>query len=184
MLKSLLNDILILAHHILAILLMPFMVIVVLPDWLLHTFEANDTHWSTGFFPAWLFRSAGIAFALFGFFLFVWCVSLFARVGKETLAPWDETQNLVSTGPYHYVRNPMISGVTFMLMGQALFWGSWILGFFVCLFIFINHVYFVLVEEPGLERRFKERYRVYKENVPRWIPRLRPWQKSEIREYE
>jgi protein-S-isoprenylcysteine O-methyltransferase Ste14 len=34
---------------------------------------------------------------------------------------------------------------------------------------------FVLVEEPGLERRFGDSYRAYKANVPRWIPRLTPW---------
>jgi protein-S-isoprenylcysteine O-methyltransferase Ste14 len=42
-------------------------------------------------------------------------------------------------------------------------------------FIAINHVYFVLSEEPGLEARFGDAYRRYKANVPRWIPTLKPW---------
>jgi protein-S-isoprenylcysteine O-methyltransferase Ste14 len=29
-------------------------------------------------------------------------------------------------------------------------------------------------EEKALERRFGDQYGVYKANVPRWIPRLRP----------
>jgi protein-S-isoprenylcysteine O-methyltransferase Ste14 len=45
---------------------------------------------------------------------------LFAKVGQGTLAPWDPTRNLVAVGPYRFVRNPMISGVALMLMGQAL----------------------------------------------------------------
>ena len=49
--------------------------------------------------------------------------------------------------------------------------GLWAVGFFL-----VNHVYFLFSEEPGLEKRFGEGYRAYRANVPRWIPRLRPWQ--------
>ena len=35
-----------------------------------------------------------------------------------------------------------------------------------------NHVYFVALEEPGLEHRFGAAYRAYKASVPRWVPRL------------
>ncbi len=69
----------------------------------------------------------------------------------------------------------MISGVATALVGQALTWGSWVLGSWAAVFVVVNHVYFVLSEEPGLERRFGESYRLYKANVPRWLPRLTPW---------
>jgi len=36
-------------------------------------------------------------------------------------------------------------------------------------------VFFLIFEEPDLERRFGEDYRRYKANVPRWIPRRTPW---------
>jgi len=45
-------------------------------------------------------------------------------------------------------------------------------------FVAINCVYFLLYEEPGLERRFGEEYLSYKRNVPRWIPRRTPWTSS------
>jgi protein-S-isoprenylcysteine O-methyltransferase Ste14 len=102
-------------------------------------------------------------------------VYLFAKIGHGTLAPWDPTRNLVAVGPYRYIRNPMITGVALMLLGQALLWGSRVLGIWACIFILVNHLYFVQLEEPGLERRFGENYRAYKANVPRWIPRTRPW---------
>ena len=82
---------------------------------------------------------------------------------------------MVAVGPYRFVRNPMISGVALMLAGQALLWGSWVITIWASLFVLINHVYFVLAEEPGLERRFGEPYRIYKANVPRWLPRMKPW---------
>ncbi|MBI3242984.1 MAG: isoprenylcysteine carboxylmethyltransferase family protein [Chloroflexi bacterium] len=162
-------------RHLLAILLLPFLVVVVVPYWLLTTFAAGGIGWGDGSLIVWLPRSAGVVLIIVGLVLFGWCVSLFARVGQGTLAPWDPTRNLVAAGPYRFVRNPMISGVALMLTGQALLWGSGAIGFWACVFVCINHVYFVLSEEPGLERRFGDHYRLYKANVPRWIPRLRAW---------
>ncbi len=162
-------------RHVMAILLLPFLVVVGVPYGLLHTFAAGDTRWPDGALSVWLPRSAGVGLLVAGLALFGWCVSLFARVGQGTLAPWDPTRNLVAVGPYRLVRNPMISGVALLLIGQALLWGSWLLGLWAGLFVLINHVYFVLAEEPGLERRFGENYHLYKANVPRWVPRLRLW---------
>lgn len=162
-------------RHALSILLLPFMVVFGVPYWLLTTFAANDYRWSDGSLIVWLPRSIGGILLIAGFVLFSWCVSLFARVGRGTLAPWDPTSNLVVVGPYRFVRNPMISGVVLMLFGQAALWGSWLVSLWACFFVGVNHIYFVILEEPGLERRFGENYRVYKAHVPRWIPRLRPW---------
>jgi protein-S-isoprenylcysteine O-methyltransferase Ste14 len=162
-------------HHALSILFLPFLAAAVVPYWLITTFAANDYRWSDTSLIVWLPWSIGAIFLIAGFVMFCWCVSLFARVGQGTLAPWAPTRNLVAVGPYRFVRSPMISGVTLMLVGQALLWGSGLVGLWTCFFVGLNHIYFVLSEEPGLERRFGEDYRVYKANVPRWIPRLRPW---------
>jgi protein-S-isoprenylcysteine O-methyltransferase Ste14 len=42
-------------------------------------------------------------------------------------------------------------------------------------FVAANMVYIPLVEEPGLVSRFGKEYLVYKQNVPRWILRVRGW---------
>jgi len=131
-----------------------------------------DTRW-TGLWPL------GAVLLAFGLMLFGWCVGLFARVGQGTLAPWDPTQRLVAEGPYRFVRNPMITGVAAMLLGEAPLFGSLLLALWAVLFIAINHTYFVLSEEPGLAQRFGDSYQVYKANVPRWIPRPRPWKGEE-----
>ena len=161
-------------RHALAILLLPIVVVAVVPYWLLTMWPDIDTRWGSVSTLAWLPRSAGVAFLGGGLALFSWCVALFARVGQGTLAPWDPTQKLVAVGPYRYVRNPMISAVAAMLAGLALLWGSCLVGLWASLFVLVNHVYFVLSEEPGLEQRFGESYRVYKASVPRWLPRWKP----------
>jgi protein-S-isoprenylcysteine O-methyltransferase Ste14 len=162
-------------RHVLSILFLPFLVVVIVPFWLLNIFVFYDTRWTNGLLIAWLLRVAGAVSVICGLALFSWCVSLFARIGQGTLAPWDPTHNLVAIGPYRFVRNPMIIGVALMLVGQALFWGSWLVGSWACLFAMINHIYFVLSEEPGLAKRFGGAYRVYKANVPRWVPRMSWW---------
>ena len=158
-------------RHLLAIVLLPAVVTIGVPSWLLDRFADIDTRWRATSAVAWTVRGLGAVLLAGGIILFAWCVVLFARVGRGTLAPWDPTQRLVAVGPYRYVRNPMISGVAAVLSGQVLLTGSRILALWLVVFIAINQAYFLLVEEPGLERRFGESYREYKARVPRWIPR-------------
>ncbi len=69
----------------------------------------------------------------------------------------------------------MISGLLFIVLGEALLAASLpLLGLFA-LALIVNVVYIPLSEEPGLAKRFGDDYLTYKQNVPRWIPRLRPW---------
>jgi len=167
-----------LLRHLLAVLLLPFVVVVVVPWWLLRSpyVASLDTRWEIASGAGWLL---GCLFALFlfacGLALFTWCLSLFVRVGRGTLAPWDPTSNLVAVGPYRHVRNPMITGVLAMLVSEALFFRSLAIALWALAFFAANHVYFLLSEEPGLDRRFGDGYRAYKANVPRWLPRLTPW---------
>jgi protein-S-isoprenylcysteine O-methyltransferase Ste14 len=110
-----------------------------------------------------------------GLMLMVATIRLFVTVGKGTLAPWEPTQRLVLRGVYRHVRNPMIAGVFFVLLGEAVLAASLpMLGWFA-VFVVVNAVYIPLAEEPGLVRRFGDEYLPYQRNVPRWIPRVRPW---------
>jgi protein-S-isoprenylcysteine O-methyltransferase Ste14 len=113
-----------------------------------------------------LLIAAGVA-------LVVWTVRLFVTVGRGTLAPWDPTSELVVLGPYRLVRNPMITGVATILAGLALFFRSWGIALEFAIFLVVNAIYFPLVEEPGLRRRFGAEYEEYRARVPRWLPRVR-----------
>jgi protein-S-isoprenylcysteine O-methyltransferase Ste14 len=69
----------------------------------------------------------------------------------------------------------MITGVDAILAGEAIFFRSWGIAIELAIFVTANAIYFPLSEEPGLKRRFGDEYDVYRANVPRWLPRLRPW---------
>jgi protein-S-isoprenylcysteine O-methyltransferase Ste14 len=144
---------------------MPFTVTVLVPALLVWR-SGDRLGW--GAIPGALLVAAGLL-------LVVWTVALFARVGEGTLAPWDPTQRLVVVGPYRHVRNPMISGVLAILLGEALAFRSWPLFLWFAIVLAVNAIYLPLVEEPGLSRRFGGDYERYRANVRRWVPRLRPW---------
>ena len=118
---------------------------------------------------------AGALLAAAGLTMLAWTVTLFIRIGRGTLAPWDPTRKLVVRGPYAHVRNPMITGVLAILIGEALTFGARSLWTWAALFVAINHLYFLLSEEPGLAGRFGAEYDEYKRQVPRWLPRLSAW---------
>jgi protein-S-isoprenylcysteine O-methyltransferase Ste14 len=117
----------------------------------------------------------GSALILAGLALVAWTASLFASEGRGTLAPWDPTHRLVVRGPYRHVRNPMISGVVAIILGEAALVGSPRLLAWFGAFAAANATYIPLVEEHGLMRRFGDEYLRYRQNVPRWIPRFSAW---------
>ena len=69
----------------------------------------------------------------------------------------------------------MISGVLFVLVGEAMLLASRPHAVWTLVFLGVNVVYIPLVEEPGLRRRFGAAYLEYCRHVPRVFPRTRPW---------
>ena len=157
-----------------AVVFLPCTVTIVVPALILWSTEDANGWGLEGAFAV-LPVLLGIALFAVGLVLVFWTIRLFSRVGEGTLAPWDPTAKLVVRGPYRHVRNPMISGVVFVLAGEAAVLGSKSLALWFAAVVAVNAVYIPLVEEPGLHRQFGGAYDEYRANVPRWLPRLRPW---------
>ncbi len=156
-------------QQIRAILLLPGTVIVVIPATILYFTGIRP--WNAALLVV------GSIFALLGLTLMASTSRLFTTRGHGTLAPWNPPQRFVVRGVYRHVRNPMMLGVFCILLGEAVFFGSVpILGWFAVA-VLVNLIYIPLSEEPGLAKRFGDDYLRYKENVPRWIPRWRAWEK-------
>jgi protein-S-isoprenylcysteine O-methyltransferase Ste14 len=165
-----------LLRHFLAIAILPFSVTVLIPVWLA---RRNGTAIAPGASLALLLaQAAGGGLLVIGLILFVASLRRFDREGAGTLAPWDPPRRLVVRGPYAYVRNPMISGVLFVLLGEALLLLSRPHLEWALIFLVINAVYIPLLEEPLLQGRFGDEYGEYCRHVRRLFPRLRPWRRS------
>jgi protein-S-isoprenylcysteine O-methyltransferase Ste14 len=81
----------------------------------------------------------------------------------------------VVSGAYRYVRNPMYVGVMTSLAAEAVLFRSADLLVEFALAMIGCHLFVCLYEEPTLAKRYAEEYAEFKRNVPRWVPRLTPW---------
>ena len=120
------------------------------------------------YFPWTLIIS--IVLLLPGFILYFWTIGIFTEL-HGTAVPINPPQELITTGPYAYSRNPMMLGIFLMLFGTGFFIGSLALTvIFTPLFILLMSVYAMLVEEKELELRYGQKYLDYKKRVPMYIP--------------
>jgi protein-S-isoprenylcysteine O-methyltransferase Ste14 len=155
-------------RHLIAIATLPLTVTVLIPLWLTRSPDPPRTKHA-------MLALVGCLIAAVGIILFASSLKRFATDGEGTLAPWDPPRRFVVSGPYRFVRNPMISGVVFILFGEAaivqtrsqLVWALTFLG--------LNMIQIPLIEEPPLRRRFGAAYEEYCRHVRRFIPRLKPW---------
>lgn len=103
----------------------------------------------------------------------LWCFWDFLVKGRGTPAPIDPPKELVVSGLYNYVRNPMYVGIALILVGHFMWFGFWnLLIYTVIVFIAFNS-FVAFYEEPNLKNRFGTAYEDYLKRVPRWIPRLK-----------
>lgn len=164
----------ILLRHLLAVAALPFVMAVVVPVWIAR--DNGNALRLARTAPEFLAQLAGVCVLGVGLALFVSSLRRFAGDGKGTLAPWDPPRRLVVRGPYRFVRNPMISGVVLVLLGESLILLSQSHLWWTVIFFAINAIYIPLLEEPDLASRFGAEYDRYRQHVPRLIPRLRPWE--------
>ena len=104
----------------------------------------------------------------------VWavCLNVFIQRGRGTPFPLEAPRQLVTTGPFALMRNPIIAGDAAVIWGEALYLSSLGVLFYAILFALAWHYIVVYVEEPELRARFGEQYDAYCRQVPRCVPRL------------
>jgi protein-S-isoprenylcysteine O-methyltransferase Ste14 len=160
-------------RHLVSVALLPGVVVGWIPLWIARRYHTRVTAPDTAIDVGLVLLGCGLL--AIGAALFASSLQRFVVEGHGTLAPWDPPRRLVVRGPYRYVRNPMISGVVFLLAAEAALLRSqphalWALGFLV-----INMIYIPLLEEPMLAMRFGREFDEYRRHVRRFLPRLRPW---------
>jgi protein-S-isoprenylcysteine O-methyltransferase Ste14 len=147
--------------------LAPGMVVGVIPWWI--------TGWQVQLSWAASIRFVGLVLLVAGIAVLVQSFGYFVFEGLGTPSPTAPTHRLVVGGLYRYVRNPMYVAVLAAIVGQAIWFGQPVLlGYAVLVCAAV--VSFVRgYEEPHLAERYGESYLAYRDAVPGWIPRIRPW---------
>lgn len=85
------------------------------------------------------------------------------------------TGRLVVSGLYRHVRNPMYLAVVGAIVGQALLLANASLLGYAAVVWGLFHLFVLGYEEPILQRQFGDAYAVYRREVGRWRPRIKPW---------
>ena len=112
-------------------------------------------------------QGIGLALFLTGLGLAVWAR---VHIGRNWGAPMSEKVDaeLVTTGPYQYIRNPIYSGIMLAAIGTAVA-VSWYWLVAVAL-MGAYFVYSATVEEHTMERLFPDAYPAYKRATKKLIP--------------
>jgi protein-S-isoprenylcysteine O-methyltransferase Ste14 len=113
----------------------------------------------------------GFVLTLLGGAMWLWATVVLVARGGGTPLPLDPPQRLVVEGPYAWIRNPMHVGLVTFLAGIALLFRSPFLIAYAVVIAGIVWAYAQKVEEPWLERQYREAYRAYRARVPAWWPR-------------
>jgi protein-S-isoprenylcysteine O-methyltransferase Ste14 len=154
--------------------LAPGTVVLLVPWWL--------TRWRMGppLLGLGVSRAAGAALCLAGAAALLDSFARFVLRGRGTPAPILPTRHLVVSGLYRHVRNPMYVAVVSAVVGQGLFLGDLRVVAYGAALWAAFHLFVLVYEEPTLRRTFGAEYDAFRGNVPRWIPRLRPWQRRPV----
>ncbi|OBG20605.1 isoprenylcysteine carboxylmethyltransferase family protein [Mycobacterium sp. 852002-51057_SCH5723018] len=163
-------------RHLMSVLLFPVTVTLVVPALIVLPAGVRDPHHGAAVTAGLI--AVGCLLIAAGLGLMVWTNVLFDRVGEGTLGLGNvmgEPVHLVVRGPYRHVRNPMITGVLCILLGEAAITASGALLGWFAIFLAFQATAIRFWEEPHLVQRYGREYVDYRRNVPRWIPRLSAW---------
>lgn len=148
---------------LLFLLLAPGVLLGLIPYWIS---ETDISLIATGFL-----RYLAIPLWMIGAGIMVWCFRDFTVEGHGTPAPIDPPHELIASGLYRYVRNPMYVAGLIALAGWILWSPSLSMIMTTLVFFTATHLFVRFYEEPTLKRKFGAVYEEYLKSVPRWIPR-------------
>jgi protein-S-isoprenylcysteine O-methyltransferase Ste14 len=114
------------------------------------------THWEfrPPFFDLQATRALGMLLIAAGLPGLIDSFARFALQGLGTPAPIAPPHNLVVTGLYRYVRNPMYVAVVAVILGQGILFGDWRLLIYGGLMWLAFHAFVLAYEEPVLAESF------------------------------
>ncbi len=93
--------------------------------------------------------------------------------GGITRTRTGDLHELIITGPFAIVRNPIYIANMIMYSGAAFMMGVPVLVPLVVLYFYIEYSLIIVYEESILTQTFGDKYEQYKKSVNRWMPNLK-----------
>jgi len=126
--------------------------------------------WVLGIAFFWMARPVaesmwiGGAFVLAGLAVRAWAAGVLAK-----------DRELAVSGPYAFTRNPLYLGSLLLGMGAAVAGGRPLFGVVFLGYFALAYGAVMAHEQAGLEVRFRDGYRDYRDSVPGFLPRFSPY---------
>jgi len=114
------------------------------------------------------YSCTGFLLIALGLAVAAWARLLF-KARDLPVRPGEDLKDIETSGPFRFTRNPMYLGMTVVLLGGSIGFGS--LTAFLCplaFFVVINLI-FIPFEERKMEATFGKKYLEYKHRVRRWL---------------
>src|SRR5688572_32903785 len=92
--------------------------------------------------------------------------------GRGTPLPSDAARELVTTGPYSFVRNPMAVAGILQGVGIGLVHGSWLAVAYALTGSVVWNMLARPYEEADMAERFGVAFEDYRRRVQCWIPKI------------
>ena len=129
--------------------------------------------------PSWSLESATAFVMEFGGYLFL-IAGLVIRIWCSFYIGNRKSKKIIAEGPYSMCRNPLYIGSFLLAIGAGLCFENLLMLILVPAIIIPVHVITARMEEAHLESKFGEQYRMYKQKVPRFWPRLSNYNSPDI----
>ena len=127
--------------------------------------------WSSAPVPTWL-RWMGAVLGVAVVPLTYWVFRTIGRNISETVLT-KETHELVTDGPYRWVRHPLYVAGSLLFVTASLLAANWFIGGITVVVIVMIVLVVIPKEEANLVETFGEAYRAYMKRTGRLLPRLR-----------
>jgi protein-S-isoprenylcysteine O-methyltransferase Ste14 len=115
----------------------------------------------------------GVLVIVFGELFRIYAVAFIGSVSR-TRNTSTTGGNLITSGPFGWMRNPLYVGNFLITIGVAIFAGViWLIVVTAVLFG-AQYYYIVKYEEHLLMQKFGEEYNAYRQKVPAWVPSSLP----------
>jgi len=138
---------------------------------ILNIFVPEWMTWSKTNLPTWL-RIVGISLTLVSV-LWLWWV--FHTIGSnitETVLTKD-SQELITSGPYHWIRHPLYTGALLFIFSLSLVFEDWVIFFFSLAGLLAFRLLVIPAEEEQLMEAFGEDYECYQSRTGSMLPWIR-----------
>lgn len=112
----------------------------------------------------------GLGLFLMAGSLGIWSGYTMARVGGGTPIPTASAPNLVKSGPYRIVRNPMAIAGLIQGVAVGLWLGSWLVWLYVLIGGVLWNETVRPAEEEDLRQRFGDEFDSYRQRIRCWLP--------------